>query len=94
MRPLHVVFVQPDVQIHLQLFQRMIQLATERNLVKLVQNRLVESFAYPIGLWMARFGFSMFNTIDRKIQLIIVRLYLTALFRTSVRQHTDNTHSL
>ena len=36
MRSLHIIFVQPDVQIHLQLINRMVQFTPERNLIKLL----------------------------------------------------------
>jgi len=64
-RPLRVVFVQPGVQIGLQLFQRVIQLAPERNLVKLVQYGLVEPFADAVRLRMPRLALGVFNAVDR-----------------------------
>ena len=50
MRALMVVRVDPRVKIHLQLFQRRVDLFSEGDLVELVQDGLVEALAYPVGL--------------------------------------------
>ena len=46
-----IVVLQPYVQIGLQLFNVAIELLAERNLVELLQDRLVEALADCIGLW-------------------------------------------
>ena len=45
-----IVVIQPYVQIGLRLFNVAIELLAERNLVELLQDRLVGALADPIGL--------------------------------------------
>ena len=45
-----IVVFQPGVQILLQFFQTAIEFLPERHLVELLQDRLVETLADPIGL--------------------------------------------
>jgi hypothetical protein len=51
-RALAVVVRQPDIQISLQLIQREVKLASECDLVELLQNRLVEALTDAVGLRM------------------------------------------
>lgn len=46
-----IVRVAPRVKIDLQFFHRRVDLLAEGNLIKLVQDCLVEAFADPVGLW-------------------------------------------
>lgn len=64
-------------------------ICAEDNWVKLVQNCFVEVFANGVCLRVMRLAFGMFNTVDRKIQTIVVCFQLAAVFRGSVCQHTD-----
>ena len=80
-----VVVRQPLVQIFLQLLQRLVKLFAEGHLIKLIQDRLVETFADAIGLWRHRFGFHVVNFIDRQIQLIIMVLDLAAILCATIR---------
>ena len=52
MRALVVVIGQPFIEIGLHLVDGPVNLAPERDLVKLVENRLVEALADAVGLWM------------------------------------------
>src|SRR3569832_2380171 len=69
MRPLMVVRVDPRVKIELQLFHRRVDLLSERDLVELVQDRLMEALADPIGLRRLGFGARMVDVVDGQIQL-------------------------
>ena len=80
MRPFYIIFVHPDVQNRLQRIKRMIQLTPERNLIKFLQDGLVEAFADAICLVMTRLAFGMFNAVDRRILLVIMRFQLAAVF--------------
>lgn len=50
-RTIMIVRVAPRVKIDLQFFHRRVDLLAEGNLIKLVQDCLVEAFADPVGLW-------------------------------------------
>ncbi|TCS36782.1 hypothetical protein EDC30_1051, partial [Paucimonas lemoignei] len=63
MRALIVVVSQPFIQIDLQLFNRSVNLAPERNLVKLLQDRLVEALANAVGLRMVGLGFGVLDLL-------------------------------
>jgi len=62
-----VVVGYPVIQVCLQLFQRLIQLAPKRNPVKLVQNCFMEPFADAVCLRMSGLGFGVFNVINAKV---------------------------
>lgn len=63
-------------------------------MVKLMQDRLVETFADAVGLRMTRLGSGMFNTVHTKAKLVVMRFQFAAVFRVSIRQNTDNSHLL
>jgi len=63
MRPLLVVFLDPRIKISLQLLQCPIDFFPEGHAIELVQHRLVEPFADPIGLGMPRLRADMINVL-------------------------------
>lgn len=81
MRAVVVVIRQPFIEIGLQLFNGAIYLAPERDLVKLLQNGLVEAFANAIGLRMAYLSLGMLDVVKRQVKLIVVCFGLAAVFR-------------
>ena len=90
--PICVILLQPCVQVGLQLLQRVIQFAPERNPIKLVQYRFVEALADAVCLGVTRLALGVFDAVDGQIQLVVMRLHLATVFRASVRQHTDDAH--
>ena len=72
----------------------MIQFSPECNLIKLVQNCLVEAFADTISLRMSRFGLGVFYAVYTQIKLVVVRFQLATVFRSPIRQDADNAHFL
>lgn len=60
MRAVVVVVGQPFIQVDLQFFDRTIDLAPERYLIELIENRLVEALADTIGLRMVCLGLRVF----------------------------------
>ncbi len=54
----------------------------------------MEALTDAVGLRVIGFGAGMFNIIERQIELIIVSLWLAAIFRASVGQNTDQAHVL
>lgn len=47
----------------------------------------METCADAIGLWMVGFGPRMINVVQRRVELVIVVLRLTAIFSTAVGQN-------
>ena len=92
--PICVILLQPCVQVGLQLLQRVIQFAPERNPIKFVQYRFVEALADAVCLGVTRLALGVFDAVDGQIQLVVMRLHFATVFRTPVRQHTDDAHLL
>ena len=61
MRAVVVVEMQPLIQIGLQRVDAVIELLAERNLVELLQDRLVEPLADAVGLGRLHLGFRVIN---------------------------------
>ena len=89
-----IVVMQPVIQIKLQLLNCPVYLAPERHLVELLQDRFVKTFADAVGLWMIGFGPGMLDFIERKVELVIMSLWLTAILGAAIRQNTDQAHAL
>ena len=89
-----VVIRHPIIQIDLQLFNGLVNLAPECYLVELLQDSLVEAFADAVGLWMVDFGSGMLNVVQRQVELVIVVLRFAAIFGTTVGQDADDSHAL
>ena len=60
----------------------------------LLQDDLVEEFVDAIGLRVAHFGLGMLDVIQGQIQLVAMRFRLATIRRASIRQNSDQTHSL
>ena len=82
-----VVIGPPVVQIALQLFNRAVDLAPERDLIKLLQNGFMEAFADPISLRMSNLRLGVLNVIEGQVALLIVRFRPAAIFGTTVGQN-------
>jgi len=63
MRALVIVMVQPFIQIGLQRADAVIELLAERDLVELLQDRLVEPLADAVGLGRLHLGFGVISVI-------------------------------
>ena len=92
MCPFDVVMFHPDIQIGLQFLQRVIQFPPEGNLVKLVQDGLVETFADAVCLRMSCLGLGMLYAVYAQIKLVVMRFQSAAVLCAPVRQHADNAH--
>lgn len=73
----------------LKFFQRLIQLSSEGNLIKLIQNSFMKPLTDTICLRMTRFGLCMLNAIHAEIEFIIMGLNPAAVLCASVCQHAD-----
>ena len=89
-----VVISQPVVQIVLQLFNRAVDLAPERDLIKLLQNGFMKALADSISLRMPNFRLGVLNVIEGQVELVIMRFRPAALFGATVGQHADQAHFL
>ena len=49
----------------------------------------MEAFADTVRLWMPRLGLGVLYAIDAKVQFIIMRFDLAAVFRAPIRQDAD-----
>jgi hypothetical protein len=65
----------------------------ERDLVKLVENPLVEAFADAVGLRMIRLGFGVLDVIQGHVKLVIMLRQSAAIFGAVVSQHTKQHHA-
>ena len=86
-----VVIVQPFIKIPLQFFNGAIDFAAECNLIKLLQNRFMETLANAIGLWMPHFCFGVLNVVQCQIELVIVRFRFPAIFSAAISKYADKT---
>ena len=85
MGALRVVVMEPMIQIHLQLFDAFIQVFSERDLIKLLQDGLVEPFANAVGLRMFDLGLGMIDIIDGHEELVIMFVRPAAIFGAAIR---------
>ena len=74
MSTLCVVLCDPLVQVGLQRFEVAVDFLAKRDLVKLLQHRLVEALADAIGLRRFHLGLRMINVVDCREQLGIGKI--------------------
>lgn len=94
MGSIHVVAVHPRIQIGLQFLQRVVQLAPESNLIKLVQYGFMKTFADAVGLRVSGLGFGVLNTVHAKVKLIIMGFNFSAVLSASVCEYANEAHFL
>src|SRR5256886_16479656 len=81
MWPRLIVFAKPQIKIGLQLVDRTIHLFAEGDAVELVEHGLVEALADAVGLRALGLGPRMVDVLDGKIELVLVMLWIAAIFR-------------
>jgi len=84
MRALVVVVMQPCVQVGLQCIDAVIELFAERDLIKLLQHRLVEPLADAVGLGRLHLGLCVVDIVDRQEELEVVFVDAPTIFRSPV----------
>ena len=89
MRALFVVVADPQIEIDLQLVDRMVQLFAERDPIKLVEQSFVEALTNTVGLRALGLGARVVDVLDRKIELIFVPLRIAAVLAAAVGQHAQ-----
>ncbi len=80
---------EPLIQIGLQLFDRLVNLLSERNLLKLLWNRFVKAFADAVGLWASRFRLRVVDVLHRHVELILVMLSIAATLSAAIREDSQ-----
>src|SRR6516164_10168304 len=60
--------------------------------VKLVEHGLVEALANAVGLRALGLGARMIDVLDRKIELILMPLRVTAVLAAAIGQHAHELH--
>ena len=67
-RPLAIVARHPDIDVALQLLQRVVQLAPERARVELALDRLVKALADAVGLRTARLCARVLDVLEVQVE--------------------------
>ena len=89
MWPRLIVFLDPDIEIGLQLVDRTIHLLAERDTVELVEHGLVEALADAVGLRALGLGARVIDVLDREVELVFVPLRIAAVLAAAVGQHAQ-----
>ena len=92
MSSLVIVLRQPNVKINLKLLKGLIDLLAERYLIKLVENRAMESLADPIRLRMPDFCLCVFYIAHREKELEVMRVRPSAIFGSSIGENAKHGH--
>ena len=79
MSTLCVVFHQPLIEVSLQRLQTAVELFAKSNLIKLLQDRLVEPLTDAVSLRRLRLGSGVINIVDRQEQLVVMAVSSTAV---------------
>jgi len=65
-----------------------------RGNAELIEDGFVKTLTDAVGLRMSGLRFRMFNAAHAKEKLVIVFLHTAAVFRASIRQHSQDAHTL
>jgi hypothetical protein len=87
MWPRLIVFLDPRIQIGLQLVDRTTHLLAEGDTVELVEHGFVEALADAVGLRALSLGTRMIDVLDREIELILVPLRVAAILAAAIGKH-------
>jgi len=79
MSTLCVVFHQPLIEVSLQRLQTAVELFAKSNLIRLLQDRLVEPLTDAVSLRRLRLGSGVINIVDRQEQLVVMAVSSTAV---------------
>ena len=85
-----IIFDDPFVKIRLQLIKGCVDFLSERDLIKLGQNRFIKALDDTVGLRVPRLGPCVINVVKRQIELIVVLLWLSAVFGPTVGQNSEH----
>ena len=88
MWPLFVVFTDPFSNIFLELFNRIIDLSPERDLVELIQYGFLKAFD-SVLLRRSHFDFGVIVIFDSQVQLVLMVLEIATVFGTTVGKRSQ-----
>jgi hypothetical protein len=83
MWPRLIVFLDPGIQIGLQLVDRTVHLFAERDTIEFIEHGLVEAFTDAIGLRALGFGPRVIDVLDREVEFVLVPLRIAAKLAVS-----------
>lgn len=86
MRPLVVIPHEPCFEIRLQLLERRVELPPERDLIELLQDRLVETLADPVRLRALDLRPRVLEVVDRQEELVGMLVHAAAVLGPSIGQ--------
>src|ERR1700759_516985 len=87
MRALFVVAGNPDIEVGLQLLDPAVDPLAERDLVELVEYRLVEALADAVGLRPKGLGPGVVDILDREVEFVFRGLRGATILGAAIRQH-------
>lgn len=89
MCPLFIVVHQPFIQLNLQAFQIGIELLSERHLIELLQDGLMESLTDTIRLRRLCLGLGVIDIVEGQVELVVVFFSASAVLGSSVSQNAQ-----
>ena len=82
---LMILAVKPFMQVGLHRIYAVVELVTERDLIKLLQDRLLEPLADAVCLGGFHLGFGVIDVIDRQQELEVVFVDAATIFGAAIR---------
>jgi hypothetical protein len=89
MWPLLIIYLNPTIEIGLQLFNGTVHLFAERDTVKFVEHGFVEALTDTVGLRALGLCPGVINILDREVELILVPLRVAAVLAATIGQHAQ-----
>ena len=89
MWPRLIVFLDPGIQIDLQLVDRTIHLLAERDTVEFVEHGLVKTLTDAVGLRALGLGARVIDVLDREIELVLVPFGIAAELTAAIGQDAE-----
>jgi hypothetical protein len=87
MGALLIVLSDPVIKIGLELLDRPVYPAPERDAIKLVERRLVKAFDDAVGLRTFCFCPAVIVILEGEIELVFMAFRIAAIFRAAIGQH-------
>ena len=77
----------PEIEVGLQVLDRLVELLAEGDAIKLVEHGLVEALDDAVGLRALGLGSGVVDVLDREIEFVFVAVVGSAIFGPPVGQH-------
>lgn len=92
--PFSVVVLDPLVHVSLQLIETGVELLAKGDPIKLLEDSAMKAFADAVSLRRLGFRLRVIDILHGQVQLVLVLLEITTVFRTTVGQDAQQTHIL